>query len=366
MCLWVCASVWVESTDVHVIVCGCCAWLTACPLSSHNRQVGTINYMAPEALTASGAGGRLKLGRASDVWSLGCILYQMVYGAAPFAAITNVIVKMRAIVDNSHEIAFPAIQDTFLVDVMKRCLQRDPTARPTITGVTGLLNHPYLHPERLSAMLFPLLSDAARNDIVAAETETQRFVDDVRRGSSSSSTTTTTPAPVTSAEGVSGRAPAASALLAAFTTKHAAAAAAAAAAASTAPSTSSTDPTVLLPASRIPTRSAPAAVVSDDKENPRHDGRCGAGASGLRPTVGGRVPLAPAPVLPRSLADEIASKASSLKPVSEEAKRQRDEDLRRRLQAKTGIAALLDTRLHAVKTEDTTVTEGATEWLARA
>lgn len=43
-------------------------------------QVGTANYMSPEALeetTKSDGRKIMRLGRASDVWSLGCILYQV-------------------------------------------------------------------------------------------------------------------------------------------------------------------------------------------------------------------------------------------------------------------------------------------------
>jgi serine/threonine-protein kinase TTK/MPS1 len=62
--------------------------------------------MSPEAIEIQEGNRRLKVGRPSDVWSLGCILYQMVYGSPPFQAL-SIVQKMRAIPDANHKINFP-------------------------------------------------------------------------------------------------------------------------------------------------------------------------------------------------------------------------------------------------------------------
>lgn len=192
------------------------------PLPALQRmfQVGTLNYMSPEAIQGGSnnplGGAPLKVRRQSDIWSLGCILYQvcaqlreylfaflvatcrcfpfshfhsslstcwdllsaigplgptvprchcrcfvvvpasylrgpmqgwhhdltmsitfaidapqMIYGRTPFADLPF-IPKMNAICNPNHIIQFTACKNPAAVDVMKRCLDRNPDTRITM------------------------------------------------------------------------------------------------------------------------------------------------------------------------------------------------------------------------------------------
>ena len=70
----------------------------------------------------------------------------MCYGKTPFADIQNMISKLHAIIDPSHDITFPDSIPTSAIDAIKSCLHRKPEDRSPIVGKSGLLNeHRFLN-----------------------------------------------------------------------------------------------------------------------------------------------------------------------------------------------------------------------------
>ncbi|WAO83524.1 Protein kinase domain-containing protein [Fusarium falciforme] len=133
-------------------------------------QVGTPNYMSPESLMDSNnpRGGRMpgrpklmKLGKPSDIWSLGCILYQMVYGLPPFGHIANQMSRCQAIINWDHEIEFPSrgmggmSVPPSLIRTMRRCLNREHHMRPTCEELLHE-SDPFLYPAELTDKALPI------------------------------------------------------------------------------------------------------------------------------------------------------------------------------------------------------------------
>jgi Tol biopolymer transport system component len=94
------------------------------PLTAHGTIVGTLQYLAPEQLEGKEADAR------SDLWALGCILYEMASGRRAFAA-SNPASLIAAIIE--REPPPPTGVDDSLPPgferAVMRCLAKDPDKR---------------------------------------------------------------------------------------------------------------------------------------------------------------------------------------------------------------------------------------------
>jgi serine/threonine protein kinase len=95
--------------------------------------VGTPNWMAPEVIELNGAS------TASDIWSLGCTIIELLTGKPPYHNLRQ-MPALFAIVNDDH----PPIPDGLspqVQDFLLQCFQKDPNLR---VSARKLLKHPWM------------------------------------------------------------------------------------------------------------------------------------------------------------------------------------------------------------------------------
>jgi serine/threonine protein kinase len=91
-------------------------------LTTTGQWVGTIDYVAPEQIQAK------RIDARSDVYALGCVLYEMLTGAVPYSG--NDMQKMWGHVNEP----FPELEDHPLGEVLARATAKEPTDRYPSAG----------------------------------------------------------------------------------------------------------------------------------------------------------------------------------------------------------------------------------------
>ncbi|KAF9551809.1 hypothetical protein EC957_004132 [Mortierella hygrophila] len=96
--------------------------------SDFGAVAGTPNWMAPEVIELKGASP------ASDIWSLGCTVVEMLTGQPPYAELLPLTTLFRIVEDERPPL--PSNLSMDLLDFLCQCFQKDPSLRPS-AGALG-------------------------------------------------------------------------------------------------------------------------------------------------------------------------------------------------------------------------------------
>ncbi|NXM44291.1 M3K19 kinase, partial [Gymnorhina tibicen] len=129
---------------IKLIDFGCARRLAWASLSGTRSELlrsvhGTPYWMAPEVINESG------YGRKSDIWSVGCTVFEMATGKPPLASMDRVAAMFYI---GAHRGLMPALPDRFssaAVEFVHACLTRDQHQRPS---ALQLLDHPFVKGRR--------------------------------------------------------------------------------------------------------------------------------------------------------------------------------------------------------------------------
>ncbi len=125
------ANVMVTPAGAKVVDFGIAA--VAGPASPEDALLGTPAYLAPERLT----GGTIE--PASDVYALGVLLYRLLAGTSPWTVETTTqMLTAHVHIEPAPLPRLPGVPSE-VVDLVARCLAKEPTDRPGADEVAGLL-----------------------------------------------------------------------------------------------------------------------------------------------------------------------------------------------------------------------------------
>jgi NIMA (never in mitosis gene a)-related kinase len=87
--------------------------------------VGTILYSCPEIVQSQ------PYTEKADIWSLGCILYELMTFSQPFSA-GNALTIANKIVHGEYEPVNETHYSKLLIQTVKACMTADPKQRPNV------------------------------------------------------------------------------------------------------------------------------------------------------------------------------------------------------------------------------------------
>ncbi|WWC88803.1 uncharacterized protein L201_003716 [Kwoniella dendrophila CBS 6074] len=98
-----------------------------------NEVVGSPYWMAPEVIEQNGAS------TASDIWSVGCVIVELLEGKPPYGDLAPMQALWRIVQDESMKI--PDGASPIVKDFLYHCFQKDPNLR---VSAKKLLRHPWM------------------------------------------------------------------------------------------------------------------------------------------------------------------------------------------------------------------------------
>src|SRR5262245_4289145 len=106
--------------------------ITSPAMTMRGVILGTAAYMSPEQARGKAVDKR------ADIWAFGCVLYEMLTGTRAFAGedVSDTLVSVLR--DDPRWAALPSDTPPNVLQLLKRCLQRDPQKRLPHIGVARL------------------------------------------------------------------------------------------------------------------------------------------------------------------------------------------------------------------------------------